>query len=94
MYIIYREGALYVVESLLFSPKLLYTYLYRPFQYLCSPYLWGPAAVEHHAIKKMIGNTLYKHASICQVLDVIDEDLMFISATNFPVDRPLKVFIY
>ena len=56
-----------------------------------SPYLWGPAAAEQHALRKSLGPSLSKQPSTAEVLDALDKDRVLKSALAMPLTRQLQV---
>lgn len=53
--------------------------------------MWGEKAVEHYITKKALGPSLWRAASVEQVLDMVDADLLYTSALHFPMRRQLQV---
>ena len=53
------------------------------------PYLWGPKAVEHQAMRYNFGASLHKQPSVEQILDALDPSLLYQSSLQFPVSRKI-----
>ncbi|XP_032401575.1 nucleolar pre-ribosomal-associated protein 1 isoform X2 [Xiphophorus hellerii] len=49
--------------------------------------LWGPAAVEHHKTRKMLGASLWKQPSSDEVLALLKADKMLQTVLKFPQER-------
>ncbi|XP_078416304.1 nucleolar pre-ribosomal-associated protein 1 isoform X1 [Cetorhinus maximus] len=49
--------------------------------------LWGPAAVEHHKIRKSLGKSLWQQPSMEEILTLLDREKMFQTIINFPQHR-------
>ncbi|XP_071113634.1 nucleolar pre-ribosomal-associated protein 1-like [Haliotis cracherodii] len=53
------------------------------------PFLWGPKAVEHYALRKSLASSLLKQPSMEQIVEAFDVRTMYKSALNFPIGRKL-----
>ncbi|XP_067675055.1 nucleolar pre-ribosomal-associated protein 1-like [Haliotis asinina] len=53
------------------------------------PFLWGPKAVEHYALRKSLASSLLKQPSMEQIVDAFNVRNMYKSALHFPICRKL-----
>ncbi|XP_046573263.1 nucleolar pre-ribosomal-associated protein 1-like isoform X3 [Haliotis rubra] len=53
------------------------------------PFLWGPKALEHYALRKSLASSLLKQPSMEQIVDAFNVRNMYKSALNFPISRKL-----
>ena len=66
----------------------------RHWYMLCfRPYLWGEKAIEHHTLRKSMGDTLLKQPTMAQVLAILQSEKIAKTILNFPLRRKLQVNI-
>lgn len=68
-------------------------YLYFVFPSFRRPFLWGPAAANHHQTAKSLGPSLWQQPSVGEVLEQVDASKMYQSAVAFPQSRLLQVCV-
>ncbi|XP_076371791.1 nucleolar pre-ribosomal-associated protein 1 isoform X2 [Tachypleus tridentatus] len=54
------------------------------------PFLWGQAAIGHYSLKKNIGLSLLKQPRMEEVLNLLDDEKMVLTALKFPLNLELQ----